>query len=80
MQHNQTLPADDLVKLAREAFEASGLTQQQAAEKFGVSQPSIAQALASSRSLAPLRIRIIEAFTSYDVRGPLYQLVERGQS
>ena len=77
MRHNQTFSPDELATLTREAFQASGLTQQQVAEQMGVSQPSIAQALTSSRSLAPLRIRIIEAFTPYRVEGPEYRLVKR---
>lgn len=78
MKHNQSFPADDLVKLAREAFEASGLTQQQAATQLGVSQPVLARAVNQpSASLSALRVRIIEAFTDYVVEGPVYRLIKR---
>lgn len=67
----------DLTNLALEAFEASGLTQQAAADQLGVSQPAIAQAINKpERNLTKLRIEIIEAFTCYRVKGPEYRLVE----
>lgn len=72
--------SERLTALAREAWEASALTQIQAAEKLQVAQATFAQAVnAPARSLSSLRMRIIEAFTPYRVEGPLYQLVERSQ-
>lgn len=72
-----TYQPQDLSALAREALEASGLTQAQAAERLGVSQPSIAQALGRTKGLDALRRRIVEAFTEYRVVGPEYRLVRK---
>ena len=76
MQAGTVSPAD-LPALAREALEASGLTQAQAAEQLGVAQPSVAQALGRTKGLDALRRRIVEAFTPYRVVGPEYRLVEK---
>ena len=70
---------DDLPTLAREAHGASGLTQAQAAGQLGVTPQSYGQALSDRAGLDVLRRRIIEAFTDFDVKGPVYQLVKRGK-
>jgi transcriptional regulator with XRE-family HTH domain len=72
-----TYAPDDLPTLAREAHEASGLTQAAAAEQLGVSQPAYAQALSKRPGLDALRRRIVEAFTGYRVEGPNYVLVQK---
>ena len=79
LAHDARLGADDLTPPARAAWEASGLTQSQAAERLGVSRVTFAHAIGEpSRSLTSLRVRIVEAFTDFRVEGPEYRLVEKG--
>ena len=73
MTEGDTYTEADLMRLASDAFEASGLTQVAAAEHLGVSQPTIAHAIRSAdRSLARLRMQMIEEFTDYALDGPTY--------
>ena len=69
-----TITPGELQALAREVFEASGLTQQQLAERLEVAQPSVAQALGSRAGLDSLRRRIIAEVTDYEVEGPHYSV------
>lgn len=71
------LDPKDLHTLARQAHEAGGLTQVQAAQQLGVTPASYAQALSKRPGLDALRRRIVEAFTPYRVDGPQYVLVEK---
>ena len=73
----RTVSADDFTALAREAFGASGLTQAQAAERLGVSQPSVAKALAGASNLLGLRVRMVEEFGAYEVEGPQWCLTPK---
>ncbi len=72
-----TYSPDHLPGLAREAHAASGLTQSDAAARLGVTPQSYGQALSDRAGLDVLRRRIIEAFTDYDVTGPVFHLVNR---
>ncbi len=75
----------ELAELAREARQKSGKTQQAAADALNdmhgngdsvkASQPVIAMAENNpERPYRSLRIAMIEAFSDYDIEGPLYRL------
>ena len=75
--HTGTLYShDDIVNLAREALDASGLTQREAAERLGVSQPSIAKAVTGVSSMTGVRLRLIGELSGLSLSGPFYA-VER---
>lgn len=69
-----TYSPNDLPALAREAHEASGRTQADAAAHLGVTPQSYGQALGNRPGLDALRCRIIAAFTDYEADGPNYTL------
>lgn len=65
----------ELIQLATRLRKAAGKTRAQAARDMGVSQTSIFHAEESPKeSLARLRVRMIEAYSLYQVEGPVYLL------
>jgi DNA-binding XRE family transcriptional regulator len=64
-----------LAALAKKAREATGKNRAEAARELGVARPTVVQAEDNpEQSLTKLRIRIIEAYSSYRVAGPLFCL------
>jgi DNA-binding XRE family transcriptional regulator len=64
-----------LAALAKKTRKASGKRKAQVARELGVSPPSLHSAEERPEmSLHKLRIRMIEAYSSYKVVGPVYYL------
>lgn len=66
---------NDLAVQAKMFRRKAGVTRAQAARDMGVSQTSIFNAEESpEQGLLKLRVRMIEAYSEYKVRGPVYLL------
>ena len=79
MSRKATMNENDLAVLAKEFRRKAGKTRAQAAREMGVKQTSIFNAEESpDQSLLKLRMRMIEAYSRFKVRGPVY-LLERKQ-
>jgi DNA-binding XRE family transcriptional regulator len=66
---------NDLAVLAKEFRRQAGRTRAQAARDMKVSQTSIFNAEETpDQSLIKLRIRMIEVYSKFKVRGPVYLL------
>lgn len=66
---------NDLLVLAKDFRRKAGKTRAQAAREMGVSQTSIFNAEESpEQALIKLRMRMIEAYSKFTVRGPVYVL------
>jgi DNA-binding XRE family transcriptional regulator len=77
MSCKATMNENDLAVLAKDFRRKSGKTRAQAAREMGVAQTSIFNAEESpDQSLVKLRMRMIEAYSIFKVRGPVY-LLER---
>lgn len=63
---------DALHALAREAWEASGLTQAALGDALGVTQPSVANALGDRHGMDDLRRRIVHHCAGVELHGPVY--------
>lgn len=71
---NRIMHQDELPALARSVRTGAGLTQQEAADRLGVSKPSISRAeRLKGGSYLNLQQRIIEEIGGYDLRGPLWE-------
>ncbi len=69
------IEAAELTTLAKQFREASGKSQVEAARELDVAPPTLHQAEEQPRqSLHKLRIRMIEAYSRYEVTGPVYLL------
>ena len=66
---------DDLPRLARAARSEAGLTQEEVADRLGVSKPSISRAenRPGGRYLN-LQRRMIEELAGWQLRGPLWEV------
>jgi len=64
----------DLTALAREAFERSGLTQAEAAERLGVGQGVISRALRMHGRYQQVQQRIIREIAGWECEGPLWRV------
>jgi DNA-binding XRE family transcriptional regulator len=65
----------ELAATAKKYRKAAGKTRAQAARELGVSQPSVFHAEESpSKSLFMLRKRLIEKYSPFRVKGPIYVL------
>ena len=63
---------NDLAVLAKEFRRQAGKTRAQAAREMGVAQTSIFHAEETpDQSLIKLRMRMIEAYSTFKVRGPV---------
>jgi DNA-binding XRE family transcriptional regulator len=69
---------NDLAVLAKKFRRQAGKTRAQAAREMKVTQTSIFNAEESpDQSLLKLRMRMIEAYSQYIVRGPIYLLEKK---
>jgi hypothetical protein len=68
----------ELAALAKKLREKAGKKRAQAARDMDVSQTSIFRAEETpEQSLAKLRVRMIETYSRFKVRGPVYLLEEK---
>ena len=68
----------DLVALAKQFRKKAGIKRAQAARDMGVSQTSIFNAEESPKQgLQKLRMRMIEVYSPYQVRGPVFLLEKK---
>jgi len=75
MKEKKLLTEADLAALAKKYRESAGKTRAEAAREMGVKHPSIFHAEESpAKSFFKLRKRIIEAYSPYSVRGPVFLL------
>ena len=78
MPKKQLLEESDLGRVAKEFRLGAGKNRTDAARELGVARPSLIQAEDSpERPLVNLRKRIIEKYSPYKVRGPLYALEKK---
>ena len=73
-----TMCENDLAVLAKTFRRQAGTTRAQAARDMNVSQTSIFHAEESpDEGLIKLRMRMIEAYSKFKVRGPVYLLEDK---
>ena len=78
MSRKATMNENDLAVIARETRRQAGRTRAQAARDMKVSQTSIFNAEESpEQGLIKLRIRMIEKYSKFKVRGPVYLLEDK---
>jgi len=78
MSSKTTMNENDLAIMAKTFRRQSGTTRAEAARDMKVSQTSIFNAEQTpDQSLVKLRIRMIEAYSKFKVRGPVYLLEEK---
>ena len=78
MSHKTTMNENDLALLAKTFRRQSGRTRAEAAREMGVAQTSIFNAEETpGQSLIKLRMKMIEAYSKFKVRGPVYFLEEK---
>ena len=78
MNETKLLDEVDLAALAKKYRESAGKTRAEAAREMGVKHPSIFHAEESpEKSFFKLRKRLIEAYSPYSVRGPVFLLERR---
>ena len=78
MSRKATMNENDLVVLAKAFRRKAGKTRAQAARDMKVSQTSIFHAEESpEQGLIKLRVRMIEAYSKFKVRGPVYFLEDK---
>jgi len=78
MPRKATMNENDLAVLAKTFRRQKHTTRAQAARDMGVSQTSIFNAEETpEQGLIKLRIRMIEAYSEFKVRGPVYLLEDK---
>jgi len=78
MLKQQAVSEKDLPRLAKQFREKAGKTRAQAAREMKVSQTSIFQAEEQpEQGLLKLRMRMIEAYSKFKVRGPVYLMEDK---
>ena len=78
MLKNNFLTEEELAGFAKQCREKAGKKRAQAARDMGVSQTSIFNAEESpEQGLQKLRTRMIEAYSPYEVTGPVYRLTKK---
>jgi len=78
MKHKATMNENDLALLAKTFRRQAGKTRAQAAREMGVAQTSIFNAEETpAESLLKLRMRMIETYSKFKVRGPVFLLEEK---
>jgi len=78
MSQKKTMCENDLAVLAKHFRRQSGKTRAQAARDMNVSQTSIFHAEESpEQGLIKLRARMIEAYSSFRVKGPVFFLEKK---
>jgi DNA-binding XRE family transcriptional regulator len=75
MREKQLVTETELAALAKKYREENGKTRADAARDMGIKHPSIFHAEESpEKSYLKLRIRMIETYSSFKVKGPFYLL------
>jgi DNA-binding XRE family transcriptional regulator len=75
MSSNERFKENDLAAMAKRFRKQAGKSRAQAAREMGVAQTSIFNAEESpDMSLTKLRVRLIEAYSSFTVVGPVFFL------
>jgi DNA-binding XRE family transcriptional regulator len=75
MPKNKPLAEKELAAIAKDFRQRAGIRRAQAARDMRVSQTSIFNAEESpEQGLVKLRVRMIEAYSKFKVRGPVYLL------
>ena len=78
MSRKATMNESDLAALAKTFRRQAGKTRAQAAREMGVAQTSIFNAEETpGQSLLKLRIRMIEVYSRFKIRGPVYLLEDK---
>jgi DNA-binding XRE family transcriptional regulator len=78
MPQKQLLTEKDLAALAKRFRKQAGKSRAEAGRELGVSHVSIHRAEENpEESLLKLRTRMIEAYSKFKVRGPVYFLEEK---
>lgn len=78
MEVNAVLDQTQLAALAKRYRVAAGKSRKEAARDMGLKHPAIFHAEESpKRSLCKLRKRLVEAYSSFRVIGPIYLLTEK---
>ena len=78
MTQKQTVSENELARLAKRFREQAGKTRAQAAREMEVSQTSVFQAEEKpEQGLLKLRMRMIEAYSEFKVRGPVFFLEKK---
>jgi len=78
MLRKATMNENDLAVLAKEFRKQAGRTRAQAARDMKVSQTSIFNAEETpEQGLIKLRMRMIETYSKFKVRGPVYLLEDK---
>ena len=78
MSRKATMNENDLAVLAKTFRKQAHMTRAQAARDMKVSQTSIFNAEETpEQGLIKLRIRMIEAYSKFKVRGPVYLLEDK---
>jgi DNA-binding XRE family transcriptional regulator len=78
MQAKEFLGAAELAALARKCRMEAGKNRAEAAREFGVARQAIIYAEDQpEKSFTKLRCRLIEAYSSYRVRGPVFLLEKK---
>jgi hypothetical protein len=78
LRKGQTVSPSDLADLARAVLADAGATHRDAADALGTQHPSISRALNADSPGVDVCTRIIEHYTDYTVRGPLYRIDRAG--
>ena len=78
MSNKTTMNENDLALMAKTFRRKAGRTRAQAAREMEVSQTSIFHAEESpDQGLVKLRMRMIEAYSEFTVRGPVFLLEKK---
>lgn len=79
MKHRKAYRAEELASLAKQMRESARKSKAQVARDFNVNRATIQQAEEMPQlSLTKLRIRLIEAHSTFTVVGPFYFLKKKG--
>ena len=81
MFDKKTLTPEDLATTVRAVRAAENLTQQEVADRLGISKAAVSKAenYLDGDGMQGVRTRIIEAFTDYRVEGPTFTLVRKAE-
>ena len=75
MKNTTVVAENELAAYAEKFRSAAGVTRAQASREMGVKQPSVFHAEESpALPYKKLRVRMIEAYSNYEVIGPVYLL------
>jgi DNA-binding XRE family transcriptional regulator len=78
MTLQEPIAENQLAAFAKEFREKAGITRAQAAREMKVSQTSIFQAEEMpEQALVKLRVRMIETYSPFKVRGPVFYLEKK---